>query len=54
MDRYIFYEGKFLGVELITTYLEDYSRPRFMTLNERESFLLQYFEGSGWLSSTTH
>lgn len=54
IDRYIFYEGKFLGVELITTYLEDYSRPRFMTLNERERFLLQYFEGSGWLFSTTH
>lgn len=53
IDRYIFYEGRFLGVELITTYLEDYSRPRFMTSTERGRFLIQYFMGSGWLSPAT-
>jgi poly-gamma-glutamate synthesis protein (capsule biosynthesis protein) len=50
IDRYIFYDGQFLGVELITAYLEDYSRPRFMTPSERARFLMQYFHGSGWLT----
>jgi poly-gamma-glutamate synthesis protein (capsule biosynthesis protein) len=50
IDRYIFYDGQFLGVELITAYLEDYSRPRFMTPSERARFLMQYFYGSGWLT----
>jgi len=51
IDRYVFYDGRFLAVELVTAYLEDYSRPRFMTPDERERFLSQYFEGSGWLTS---
>ena len=48
IDRHVFYDGKYLGVELITTFLEDYSRPRYMTQAEREKFLTQYFEYSGW------
>jgi poly-gamma-glutamate synthesis protein (capsule biosynthesis protein) len=48
IDRHIFYDGKYLGVELITTFLEDYSRPRYMTPVERNKFLLQFFEYSGW------
>jgi len=48
IDRHIFYDGKYLGVELITTFLEDYSRPRYMTSAERNKFLLQFFEYSGW------
>jgi poly-gamma-glutamate synthesis protein (capsule biosynthesis protein) len=48
IDRHVFYGGKYLGVELITAFLEDYSRPRYMTGPEREKFLAQYFEYSGW------
>ncbi|MFN8413367.1 MAG: CapA family protein [Anaerolineales bacterium] len=48
IDRHVFYDGKYLGVELITAYLEDYSRPRFMTELERNRFLALYFKLSGW------
>lgn len=48
IDRHVFYDGKYLGVELITAYLEDYSRPRFMTDIERSRFLSTYFKMSGW------
>lgn len=48
IDRHVFYDGKYLGVELITAFLEDYSRPRYMTEAEREKFLSLMFEYSGW------
>ena len=48
LDRHVFYDGKYLGVELITAYLEDYARPRFMTETERNKFLSLYFDESGW------
>jgi poly-gamma-glutamate synthesis protein (capsule biosynthesis protein) len=48
IDRHVFYDGRYLGVELITTFLEDYARPRFMTVQERDQFLSEYFEESGW------
>jgi len=48
IDRHVFYDGRYLGVELITTYLVDFSRPRMMTLEERARFLTEYFEASGW------
>jgi hypothetical protein len=51
MDRYVFYDGKLISVELLTNMLEDYSRPRPMTQEERRSFLAEYFKESGWLSS---
>jgi hypothetical protein len=35
-------------VELTTTLLEDYARPRMMTLEERSAFLQEYFSESGW------
>lgn len=50
IDRHVFYDGRYLGVELVTAYLEDYSRPRLMTPEERAEFLAEYFEGSGWLA----
>ena len=31
IDRHVFYDGKYLGVELLTALLEDYSRPSPMT-----------------------
>jgi len=48
LDRHVFYDGKYLGVELITAYLTDYARPRFMTDTERKNFLTLYFDKSGW------
>jgi poly-gamma-glutamate synthesis protein (capsule biosynthesis protein) len=48
IDRHVFYDGRYLGVELITTSLEDYSRPRYMTPAERTKFLTEYFDDSGW------
>ncbi|MCS6994777.1 MAG: CapA family protein [Anaerolineales bacterium] len=46
--RHVFYEGRHLGVELLTTMLEDYARPRPMTPEERQTFLEEYFRASGW------
>jgi hypothetical protein len=49
MDRHIFYDGKYLGVELLTSMLEDYARPRPMTEAERTAFLGEYFYASGFI-----
>lgn len=48
IDRYVIYNGKLISVELLTTMLVDYSRPRPMTPEERASFLNEYFHHSGW------
>jgi poly-gamma-glutamate synthesis protein (capsule biosynthesis protein) len=48
-DRYVIYGGKLISVELITAMLEDYSRPRLMTDQERAGFLQEYFYYSGWI-----
>lgn len=51
IDRHLFYDGKYIGVELITTMLEDYAKPRLMTEAERAEMLEDYFRVSGWLNS---
>lgn len=43
LDRYVFYDGRLLSVQLITALLTDYSRPRLMTPSEREAFLEEIF-----------
>jgi len=48
LDRYVIYNGKLIGVELITAMMEDYSSPRPMTEAERSGFLQEYFNYSGW------
>jgi poly-gamma-glutamate synthesis protein (capsule biosynthesis protein) len=48
IDRHVFYDGKYLGVELLTALLEDYARPRPMNLAERIKLLTDYFSLSGW------
>lgn len=48
LDRHVFYDGKYLGTELLTAMLEDYAKPRPMTIEERYEFLKEYFEASGW------
>ena len=49
IDRHVFYDGRYLGTELLTAMLEDYARPRPMTPDERSAFLTAYFGYSGWL-----
>jgi poly-gamma-glutamate capsule biosynthesis protein CapA/YwtB (metallophosphatase superfamily) len=48
IDRHIFYDGHYLGVELFSMKLTDYARPRYMTETERDKFLTMYFEKSDW------
>ncbi|PWH13671.1 MAG: hypothetical protein DDG60_09900 [Anaerolineae bacterium] len=48
ITRHVFYDGQYLGTELLTTMLEDYARPRPMTPEERAAFLEEYFRASGW------
>jgi poly-gamma-glutamate synthesis protein (capsule biosynthesis protein) len=48
-DRYVIYAGHLVSVELVTAILEDYSRPRLMTAQERAGFLQEYFYYSGWI-----
>jgi capsule synthesis protein PGA_cap len=49
LDRHVFYDGRYVSTELLTAMLEDYSRPRPMTADERAAFLREYFGYSGWL-----
>lgn len=51
IDRHIFYDGKYLGVELLTAILEDYARPRPTIQEERAEMLEDYFRVSGWLET---
>jgi poly-gamma-glutamate synthesis protein (capsule biosynthesis protein) len=48
LDRHVFYDGRYISTELLTALLEDYSRPRPMTPQERAAFLAEYFSISGW------
>jgi len=48
IDRHIFYEGRYLGTELITIQLEDSAQPRLMTSEERAKLLKWIFPASGW------
>jgi poly-gamma-glutamate synthesis protein (capsule biosynthesis protein) len=48
IDRYVFHDGRLISVELLTAYLEDWSRPRPMTPEERAAFLQDMFAASGW------
>ena len=52
IDRYVIYDGRLISVELYTTLLEDFSRPRFLTEPERAVFLDKYFTASGWTPIT--
>jgi poly-gamma-glutamate capsule biosynthesis protein CapA/YwtB (metallophosphatase superfamily) len=48
IDRYVIYNNKVVSVELLTTMLEDYARPRPMTEAERTQLLEDIFAASGW------
>jgi hypothetical protein len=48
IDRHIFYAGRHISTELLTALLEDWSRPRPMTEEERLQLLQTVFEVSRW------
>jgi hypothetical protein len=48
LDYHVFYDGQYLGVQLLTTRLEDGSRPRPMTEEERSVLLETIFFHSEW------
>ena len=47
-DRHYFYDGRYLGNQLETIILENYSQPRFLEPEEREAFLTLIFDTCGW------
>jgi len=47
-DKFIIYDGRLISTVLFTGLIEDYSRPRPMTADERSAFLSMMFEQSGW------
>jgi len=48
IDRHVFYGGKYISTVLLVAMLEDYSRPRPMTPEERAALLNIVFKSSGW------
>ncbi len=48
IDRHVFYDGRHISTELLTAMLEDYSRPRPMTPEERTALLTDIFKAAGW------
>jgi len=48
IDMHIFYDGEYLGNELLTIVFEDYARPRLMSPEEREILLNKVFSASNW------
>ena len=43
LDRLVFYDGRLISIDLLTTMLEDYARPRPMTAAERYNLLSRIF-----------
>jgi poly-gamma-glutamate synthesis protein (capsule biosynthesis protein) len=48
LDRHVFYDGRHISTEILTAILEDYSRPRPMTAEERQALLSAALSASGW------
>ena len=48
IDEHIFYDGRFISTELITTQFIDNARPRLSTIKERERLLEKVFSASKW------
>ncbi len=48
IDRHVFYENRYIGVELLPILFIDYARPRPMNAEEAEELLRAVFEASGW------
>jgi poly-gamma-glutamate synthesis protein (capsule biosynthesis protein) len=48
LDRHIFYNGRYIGSELITIYFVDFAKPRLATPRERREMLDLVFSASRW------
>jgi poly-gamma-glutamate synthesis protein (capsule biosynthesis protein) len=48
IDRHIFYDGRYIGTELLTIRFVDMARARPMTPDERSALLKVIFQASGW------
>ncbi|MDZ4159724.1 MAG: CapA family protein [Anaerolineaceae bacterium] len=48
LDRHVFYDGRYISAQLLTTMLEDYAKPRPLTAEERAVLLRDTFRASGW------
>jgi len=48
VDRHVIYNGRYISTELLTYQIENYARPRLMTLEERGKLLLGIFDEGGW------
>jgi poly-gamma-glutamate synthesis protein (capsule biosynthesis protein) len=48
IDQHFFYNGRYIGTVLETTLLEDYAKPRNMSVKEREAFLDTVFGTCVW------
>lgn len=48
IDRHVFYNGRYIGVELLPILFVDFARPRPMTADERNDLLEAVFSASGW------
>jgi len=48
IDRHVFYQGRYLGVELVPMILKEYGRPEPMRAADRDEFLDTILKASGW------
>jgi poly-gamma-glutamate synthesis protein (capsule biosynthesis protein) len=48
VDRHAFYDGRYLGAELRSAFIQDYSQPRPMTPAERAQLLKTLFAATGY------
>ncbi len=48
IDHHVFYDGRYIGTELLPILFVDYARPRPMTPGERDDLLRTVFRASGW------
>ena len=48
IDRHIFYNGRYIGTELLPIMFVDYARPRPMTAAEKDDLYRAVFKASGW------
>ena len=48
VDRHVFYDGKYLGTDLRTAFIIDYSQPKPMTPEDRAALLKILFKASGY------
>ncbi len=48
IDRHVFYDGRYIGTELLTIIFVDYARSRPMTAVERRDLLQTIFSASRW------